>query len=55
VEEGRGWTPLVSCPTYLEKFIRDRVNAPFLLLSVVIVALPVLFHCGTLAVATRVI
>ena len=31
---------IVACPTYPEKFMRDNVVAPFLLLSVVIVTLP---------------
>jgi len=31
---------IVACPTYPQKFVRDNVIAPFLLLSVVIVTLP---------------
>jgi len=31
---------IVTCATYPEKFIRDNVVAPFLLLPVVIVTLP---------------
>jgi len=32
---------IVTCPTYPEKFVGDDVIAPFLLLSVVIVTLPI--------------
>jgi len=31
---------VVTCPMYPEKFIRDNVVAPFVLLSIVIVILP---------------
>jgi len=31
---------MVTCPTYTEKFVRDSIVAPFLLLSVVIVTVP---------------
>ena len=31
---------MVTCPTYAEKFVRDNVVAPFVLLSIVIVTLP---------------
>jgi len=31
---------VVTCPTYAEKFMRDRVVAPFVPTSVVIVTLP---------------